>query len=294
MSYVRFALLTGLLVMTNGWNASAQTCPFVITTEDDAVLANAVNLNPPLSTTHNWYDFISQYYLTDGSWSPFPWNPPNIDTLHPPWKLSEGFMMVGLARYDSYGGWHPASQYADESWAIGSRFHDNITWQYNDTTSGTEALTTTNLFQMNTSYWCQLFGTSSAANSPTERGAVIVHEAWHAWQYDHGWDGSHRSDCPAGTASCDWYYPHTQIEYLPGDSYTAGDLDIEPVIGWRFHSPYQLASEYECDVSQFSRPWVPLGITGASGTARFFTNFRNANNFSNAVAWKCGNPLPFD
>jgi hypothetical protein len=290
---IALALLPLTLVARS---AGAVTCPFVLDSDDNAVFYASKWLSgTPDGNILQWNQFVGTTYLRDGSWDTWTKPPPvPVDLTRPATKMANALMLVGEGHWDTWVGWHPASQYLTEAIPRGSYFHNDATWQYSDTISGTEAMTTENILVSNVSYWCQVFGTASAANSATERGATMVHEQWHLWQYAHGFDMSHGDTCNAGTASCDFFFPHTQIEYLPGDTFTAGDLNFGDPGKGRFHTPYQIGAEYECDLSQFSQGWVPLAVTGASGTARFFSNFRTDNNFMNAVAWRCGNPLPFD
>ena len=294
----RLALIVFLATSTVAVAAAADdTCPFANDSDDQAVFAAAGPFAGPWENLAGWNDLVSSYYVTDGSWAPWNW-PISLDLTHPATKMSNGLMLVGEGPFDTWIGWHPASQYMGDAMPLGSPYHNDLTWYYDDSQAMSwEAQTATNFFQSQSTYRCKMFKSGDLTNTATERAAVMVHEAWHGWQYAHEWDTAHRDDCPAGTASCDWYYPHTQADFLPGDLYTSGDLNWAApgqYVAGRFHSPYQMAMEYECDLSQFAQPWVPLPVVGAQGTARFFSNFRHDNNFSNAVSWRCGDPLPFD
>ncbi|MGH7269573.1 MAG: hypothetical protein ACREJ3_04005, partial [Polyangiaceae bacterium] len=105
------------------------------------------------------------------------------------------------------------------------------------------------------------FGSVSAAG-PALRAEVLAHEAWHAWEEEHGhpWtitDCGHercpdtnpgqptkRKYCHLG-AECDTWYPHSSS---PAGSMNNGQM----------HRPYQVMVEFACDLVNSPQDWVPL------------------------------------
>jgi hypothetical protein len=126
---------------------------------------------------------------------------------------------------------------------------------------------------------------SSPSDAPSNRASVMIHESWHHWQLRYGFDGNH-PQCGFTPHDCDYYYFHGTGEFDEGQ---LERYSIRPdhVL---FHSPYQIAVEFDADLAEMSHPWVPIIVTQS---ARSFGNTRLASQFVNAVGYRIGDPRPF-
>lgn len=116
---------------------------------------------------------------------------------------------------------------------------------------------------------------------------MIVHEGWHHWQYKYKFDTSHLTGGAIDPKSeGDYYYRHGSRSF-PAGSLWAHDLNATPM---RFHSPYQVMVEFDADLSESARNWVPASVRMA---ARNYGNTRLRNQFYNRVFYRIGNPQPF-
>jgi hypothetical protein len=122
--------------------------------------------------------------------------------------------------------------------------------------------------------------------NPSLRAEAIGHEAWHAWEHSHGhpWDtacGHERcpSDPPNLTQhpfcqpgmECDTFYPH--------GSTTPGNMKN------MMHRPYQVMSEFACDLVNTPADWVPLV---AREIAKQDATFFGTHNIMNGPGPGCG------
>ena len=125
----------------------------------------------------------------------------------------------------------------------------------------------------------------SPSDSAGERAATLVHESWHHWQHEHGFQTSHIS-IGSPPRDADWFYPHRVSDFDFGqlDRYDTNPSHL------LFHSPYQIGVEFDADLAEMSQPWVPLIVTQ---TARGIGNTRLGRRFVNAVGYRIGNPRPF-
>jgi hypothetical protein len=85
---------------------------------------------------------------------------------------------------------------------------------------------------------------------------------------------------------CDYYFFHIVSAFAYGqlDRY-----DLNPN-NLKFHSPYQIAVEFDADLAELSHSWMPTIVTQS---ARNYGNTRLATQFVNAVGYRIGNPRPF-
>jgi hypothetical protein len=139
---------------------------------------------------------------------------------------------------------------------------------------------------------------------PAYRAAVLVHEAWHAWEqeYDLGINTScghslcpgdgHATNNSCGGGECDVWYPHPIGECpnganlpqtLPFANAEAGcnnalsNGDPTYDLGNLYaimHRPYQAQAEFSCDIANTPAGWVPLIIRelAASGADFYETH----------------------
>ncbi|HJR83504.1 MAG TPA: hypothetical protein VJ775_06215 [Sphingomicrobium sp.] len=228
------------------------------------------------------------YDLTDESWNSAGLLDACNVTL-PFAKVVNAAFLINYALSDNLAlQWHSTEDYRSSSRAADNRFHGPF-YLMLSAADGTaaEARASTRRFLARdlTRLFCRLFSLNAASDSASNRASVLCHESWHHWQYEHGFDTSHPQ---AGTppADVDWFYPHRVSDFDFGqlDRY---DTDPNHLL---FHSPYQIAVEFDADLAEVSQPWVPLVVTQ---TARAFGNTRLGNQFRNAVAYRIGNPRPF-
>jgi hypothetical protein len=129
-----------------------------------------------------------------------------------------------------------------------------------------------------------------ASDDPVNRASVMIYESWHHWQVKHGFATDHLNGptgaCTNNGPSCDWYYFHGSGLF---DFGTLDSYDTDPS-HLKFHSPYQIAVEFDGDIAELSQPWVPVSVTQM---ARFYGNTRLGNTFKNRVAYRIGDPRPF-
>jgi len=217
-------------------------------------------------------------------------------------KVVNAAFLINYALSDNYiPQWHSTEDYRTSSRAMASRFHDHYHVQLFQQMGTAEASSQPTrpfsdgsiIAEGRIKLLCRLFSpvapsTAPAAlpsNVPSNRASVMLHESWHHWQYRHGFDSKH-PQCGTPSRDCDYYYFHGTGDFDFGqlDRYdtTPGRL--------RFHSPYQIAVEFDSDLAEMSAAWVPLIVTQS---ARNVGNTRLMTQFANAVGYRIGNPRPF-
>jgi hypothetical protein len=65
--------------------------------------------------------------------------------------------------------------------------------------------------------------------------------------------------------------------------------DLDPN-NFAFHSPQQIQSEFDADIAELAKPFVPIAVTQQ---ARYYGNSRLANAFVSRVAYRIGDPRPW-
>jgi hypothetical protein len=231
----------------------------------------------------------SAYALTDDSWDGAGRGDPNDGTL-PYGKVLTSIFLITYALSDNYiPQWHSTEDYVSCSRAASNRFHGPFYMRFieYDGASEADAETGRTAARDRTNLHCPLFNPGSISDFPSHRAGVLLHEAWHHWQYAHGFDGSHPAKAGACTgAECDWYYFHGTGRFEFG---TLDRWSTDPT-NFRFHSPYQVEAEFFSDLAELSRSWVPSLI---SQTARDHGNILLAKYFINSVGYRIGQPRPF-
>lgn len=123
--------------------------------------------------------------------------------------------------------------------------------------------------------WCSGFRIS-----PSERAAVLLHEATHmVW-----WNWPHQANPPGKGLGCKSACSDNWFFHNVGDP--AGDLSWSH----KNHSMYQMNVEFLCDMSEYARSDEPISaFVGARLQANFFLDDR----ILNPPGWTCGVPRPF-
>lgn len=246
------------------------------------------------SSSRQWEAFTawarSAYALTDDSWDPAGAGDPNDGTLPYGKVLTSIFLLCYALRDDYSRQWHSTEDYVSCSRAAGNRFHGPFYTRFieYDGSSEADAETGRTAARDRTNLHCPLFnaGVGSPSNFPSHRAGVLLHEAWHHWEYAHGFDTSHPSGGSCTGAECDWYYFHGvgAFDFGTLDRWsTAGDF-------FRFHSPYQVETEFFADLAELCRPWVPAAV---AQTARDHGNTLLAKYCVNGVGYRIGQPRPW-
>jgi hypothetical protein len=232
------------------------------------------------------------YQLTDDSWKPAGFS--DACNINLPFaKVVNAAYVINYTLTDNYQlQWHSTEDYASLSRAADNRFHGNFYMRFIQYNGSSEADSETGRFaaEDRTNLHCPLFNLNGASDDPVNRASVLVHEAWHHWQHKHGYKSDHMNGptgaCTWSGASCDYFYPHglSAFDFGALDRYNTDPKDF------RFHSPYQIQSEFDADVAELAKPSVPLAVTQK---ARYYGNTRLANAFVNRVAYRIGNPRPW-
>jgi hypothetical protein len=232
------------------------------------------------------------YALTDDSWDPAGISDA-CNVALPFAKVVNSAFLINYGLSDNYiPQWHSTEDYRSSSRAADNRFHGPFYQRFilyngraeaDSETGRTAARDRTNLH-------CPLFDVGNPSNDVANRASVMVHESWHHWQQKHGFNTGHMSgpigSCTVSGAACDWYYFHGSGAF---DFGTLDRYDTNPQ-HLLFHSPYQIAVEFDADVAEEAQPWVPVSVTQQ---ARLIGNSRLSTQFRNAVGYRIGNPRPF-
>ena len=232
---------------------------------------------------YNWA--WQAYQLTDDSW-----NPAGIadacNASLPFAKVVNSVFMINYTLTDNYSlQWHSTEDYRSSSRAGSNRFHGDFYQRFIQYNGGAEADSETGRFaaEDRTNLHCPLFNLGGASDDVTNRASVMLHESWHHWQHAHGFDTSHPQ---CNGHDCDYYYFHTvsQFDFGQLDRYDTNPNHL------LFHSPYQIAVEFDADVAELSQGWVPVSVQQA---ARNFGNARLGSQFVNSPGYTIGDPRPW-
>ena len=232
------------------------------------------------------------YQLTDDSW-----NPAGISdacNLALPFaKTINGAFVIGYTLSDNHDRqWHSTDDYETSARAASNQYHGPFYQRFIQYNGNAEADSEVGRVAARdrTNLHCPIFNLRGPSDDPVNRGSVLVHESWHHWQHKHGFKSDHmdgpRGACTAGAGACDWFYFHRvgRFEFGQLDRY---DLDPNNLA---FHSPYQVQSEFDADVAELAKSFVPVSVTQQ---ARFYGNARLATQFVNRVAYRIGDPRPW-
>lgn len=243
----------------------------------------AVNvLIPARSQWPEFYDWAHHAFdLTDDSWDPAGEGDPGNGNL-PYGKMINSIFLLAYALRDNHdASWHSAQEYLSAGLALDSPYHDEFEFLFVDgsgeaTADGDE-----------TEMHCAVFNLDSVSNDPANRASVLAHEGWHHWQDRYDWESGHLTGgaIEAGLEG-DWYYRHGFGAFEFGELWKI-DLGSAPI---KFHSPYQIAVEFDADLTEQSQPWVPEVVRQS---ARYFGNRRLESQFKNRVSYRIGDPRPF-
>jgi hypothetical protein len=254
--------------------------------------ANASERNVNAMYGRCWPDFglwvYHAYDMTDDSWGPAgKFDGCNI--TKPFAKVINSVFLIchGLANITggaaSCSQWHSSGDYRDLVVAADNQFHGPFYVRFIEYEGTKPADTELRRFlaRDRTNLHCPLFDIGSNVDSPTIRASVLLHEAWHHWQYEHDFDPSHFS-CSNG--DCDWYYVNHAWTW--GQMHT---YDLNPAT-FRFLSPYQVMVDFLDDIHIFHRPEVPIS---AVLDARTEGNSVLTQKFRNPPKFRIGLPKPF-
>lgn len=244
-----------------------------------------------IPTQSQWPEFYSwaqdAFALTDDSWDPAGVGDPSNGNL-PYGKMINAIYLLAYALRDEYiPQWHARADYLAAARAAANAYHGPFYARFAD--GGGEA--TANMGRTaardRTDFHCALFNQGGPSDDPANRASVLVHEAWHHWQYKYGWQTSHLTGGAIKPGlQGDWYYRHGSGAFDFGTLWRY-DLSSNPI---RFHSPYQVGVEYDADLAEFSYAWIP---TSVAQSARAFGNTRLAQQFKNRTSYRIGQPRPF-
>jgi hypothetical protein len=227
------------------------------------------------------------YQLTDDSWQPAGFYDA-CNVALPFAKVVNGVFLIHYTLTDNYSlQWHSTEDYTTESEAVGSRFHNEFYMRFIEYNGSSEADSDTGRFlaEDRTNLHCPIFDMRNPSNSVGNRASVLIHEAWHHWQNDHGWQTSH-PQCGSPSHDCDYFYFHRISDFDFGQ---LDAVNLDP-IHLLFHSPYQVQCEFDADLAELAQPWVPAVVTQA---ARAIGNARLSSQFVNNPPWRIGNPRPW-
>jgi hypothetical protein len=247
------------------------------------------NLYPSPAKWPEFYAWAKVAFgLVDDSWDGAGRKDPINGNL-PYGKMLTSIYLLGYALRDEYiPQWHARQDYEDAARYHDSNYHGPF-YLWFENSNASEALASTGRFlaRDRTAMRCLLFDRGGASDDPVNRASVMVHEAWHHWQYKYNWDTTHQTGGAVAPGSQgDWYYQHRSGLFDFGTLWTF-NANANPI---RFHSPYQVAIEYDGDIAEYSFSWVP---TVVRQQARLYGNTRLANQCKNRVYYRIGDPRPF-
>lgn len=260
----------------DGWN-----------TLEEIVAHGLMSLHVDVDAFVSWAG--DAYALTDDSWDPAGRSDVYDGTL-PYGKVLPSIFLICYALTDNYiPQWHSTEDYVSCSRAASNRFHGPFYMRFiqYDKAAEADAQTGRTAARDRTNLHCPLFNQGSASNFPSHRAGVLLHEAWHHWQYAHGFNGDHPAQAGACTGvECDHYYFHGTGWF---DFGTLDRWSTDPA-NFRFHSPIQVEAEFFADLAEMSRSWVPSLI---AQTAKDHGNILLREYFIETVGYKIGEPRPW-
>lgn len=234
---------------------------------------------------HDWAH--DAFQLTDDSWDPAGgherWN-----GSKPYRKMLHSIYLLAYALRDDYiPQWHARNDYLDAARSADNRYHGPFYSRFiSSGDAGATAQTGRVAARDRTDYKCQIFDLGRTGDDPGVRASAIVHEGWHHWQYKYRWQDHHLTGgkIKPGTEG-DYYYRHGSGAF---DFGALWGYDLSPPL--RFHSPYQVGTEYLADLAEHSFGWVPLAV---KDSARNNGNTLLADRFHNGTSYRIGQPRPF-
>ncbi|HKV06755.1 MAG TPA: hypothetical protein VJ725_01370 [Thermoanaerobaculia bacterium] len=257
------ALIATLFLLPAGAGA---VCPNTTLT-DEQTLWNVHNCSPEF---HNWF---VDYFDLEPPFHWLDWGWPSCDPTQAfPKVWNSAYLLTYGLEDQSLGPWHSNADYY--RWAGGSQ-HD---FHYEPKDANDAVATSyagwfrTNRVEMK----CPIFNSYTAGM----RAGAMLHEATHiifagnidVWKHQSNPPGSNCGE----PCSDDWYFHNL-------NSYPYG------LLAFTRHSMNQIQIEFDCDLAEFGKPWVPLSIKTA---ARADANSIMTNRIRNPPGWTCGQPRP--
>jgi hypothetical protein len=239
---------------------------------------------PGLGIGSSFIGWVAQALKLDDSWDPVGlYDGGNLSL--PFGKLVNSVFLIVYGFSHNGGQWHSAEDYRSLSVAWKNRFHAEFYVRFiqydgrKPASSELRRFLATDRINLH----CPLFDLGNTFCTPTLRAAALVHEAWHHWQYEHGFNVNHEQ---CGGGDCDWFYVHGLSAFPHGQMHT---YDKDPA-HLRFLSPYQVTVEFLDDIAVWGREDLPIVVPMM---ARTEGNAVLAQKFRNPVFYRIGQPRPF-
>jgi hypothetical protein len=239
-----------------------------------------------------WPEFYSWarnvFQLQDDSWGGAGAGDPGRGDL-PYGKMITSIYLLAYGLRDEYiPQWHANDDYLNAAWAISSNYHGPFYCNFRNA-SDKEASAHTGVFAARdyTDFKCPIFDFGKTTDDPAERASVMVHESWHHWQEKYDYSLDHQTGGAITAPDGDWYYFHG-TGYFEFGTLWVHDTGVSPI---RFHSPYQVQTEYHADLAEYPvADLIPVAVTAS---ARAFGNRRLATQCKNAISYRIGQPRPW-
>ena len=250
----------------------------------DAAVAKLI---PTRSQWPEFYSWMAGAFALDqdDSWDPAGEAEPYLSSF-PYGKMRNAIYLITYALSDNYQSqWHSRDDYLSTARAMPNVFHGPFYLRFADGRGEATASTGRFAARDRTDMHCAIFNFGAITDDPVNRASVLVHEAWHHWQYHKGYVGDHLTGGDIDPdVDGDHYYFHRINDF---DFGVLWQYQLNPLL---FHSPYQVQCEFDADIAEFSFGWVPVIVTQS---ARTFGNSRLVRQFLKRPAYRIGQPQPF-
>lgn len=247
----------------------------------DLAMSKIVPWQPLWPEFYAWA--INEFDLSDDSWDPAGGSPPYLRSL-PMGKMMLSIYLISYALRDEYiPQWHARNDYLDAARGPENHYHEDQNYRFIQVGDDPKSEASTHdEAGDDIDMHCKVFDLESVSDDPVNRASVMIHEAWHHWQRHRGFVSDHLP------GSLDWYYRHGSGEFDFGQLWK---YRIDPTNRHHlFHSPYQIQVEFDADIAEYSRSFIPVAVTDS---ARSFGNARLSNRFKNTPGYRIGRPRPF-
>lgn len=227
------------------------------------------------------------YDMTDDSWEPTgKFDACNISL--PFAKMVNSVFLFPYILTDVIGGcrqWHSREDYTSLSRAASNRFHGPFYLQFTQYLGSRPAHAEIGrtAARDRTVMHCPLFDVGHKHDTPSFRASVLIHEAWHHWQYEHDFDPEHQE---RDGEEVDYFYRHTAEAYAYGQMHSY----FTDAARFLFLSPYQAQAEFLDDLHIFGRGDLPIAVRMQ---ARLEGNAVLEQKFKNPPRYRIGEPKPF-
>jgi hypothetical protein len=243
-----------------------------------------------------WQDFFLWQYLAYGvhedNWKQRGYFDACNVNLEYPKHWNAAYLITYKLLDNNDQSFHGTIDYRATAEAAASNFHEPFSHQASDDTSfygkyihgffGSVLQTSCLLYDNNK---------PRANNNPASRAGDFIHEGWHGWNHEWGYNGGGGScghftgpqgACTMRPCGCDYFYFHGIGAYAFGAMWENNGTAS------RFHSPNQVQVEFLCDVADQST--APKSVKVA---AQADANARAAAVFINGPGYRCGTPRPW-